>query len=126
MDRVVEVRVRVVMVRVRVVVVRVRVTHLSLFAAERLHCNELKTPASNGDTQGYSLRQHLKVPWHANLWMLIYRGIISLRHSTSLPALSACHWQKEPQATRAAIMSCCVVGCTNPFNQSLQAVSEPE
>ena len=40
------VRVVVVRVRVRVVVfkVRVRVTHLSLFAVEVFHCNELTTP----------------------------------------------------------------------------------
>ena len=34
---------------------------------------------------------------------------------SSLTALRACRWQKETRATRAAVMSCCAVGCTNPF-----------
>ena len=48
----------------------------------------------------------------------MYRGIISLRHSTSLPILRACRLQKETRATRAEIMSCFAVGCTNRFNKT--------
>ena len=50
----------------------------------------------------------------------IHTSVLSIEgyQSKSLPALRACHMQKETRATRAAIMSCCAVGCTNRFNKT--------